>query len=921
MHMKKVKKNKEQSGFIKSADHCWQALTTKDVLDILQTNQEYGLSLDTVAKRMHLYGSNVFAIHKSQNLLMRFLRQFNNILIYILLLSAVIAASMQRWVDMSVILAVIVLNAIVGFIQEGKAEKALAAIRNMLAPMAKVIREGKKTTILASDLTPGDIVLLESGDKVPADLRLLETRGLQIQEAILTGEAHAVEKITTAVDENAVLAERFDLAYSGTIVTRGSGIGVVIAVGLKTEIGKVSEILSAVEVPTTPLLQQMNRFGYWLTVGILLLGVVTFLIGFWKWQDSIQELLMAIVGLIVAAVPEGLPAILTIILALGVTRMAKRHAIIRRLPAVETMGAVTTICSDKTGTLTCNELIVENIITAKNNYDVTADKVYIVAAGDKKVATEWQQHQDFYTALVAGILCNDAEFNEIDGRIKHYGDPLDQAIIMLAHKTATDVNLLKKEHPRTDLIPYESEHKFMATLHHDHEKGKSFIYVKGAPEQVLSMCKLQQLNGVAEGLNLEYWNKETEKLARNGQKVLAIAFKEVSIDAQTLRFNDVTQLTMVSLFGFIDPPRLEAKDAVAECHAAGIKVKMITGDHALTARAIAEDIGIIDEGILPVEVLSGVDIEAMTDAELAEKVLNVDVYARTTPQHKLRLVKALQANDQVVAMTGDGVNDAPALRQADIGVAMGEKGTEIAKEASEMVLTDDNFATIAHAVEEGRTIYENLKKTILYVLPTSIAQAFVIVVAILLGWQSPITPVQILWVNMVTAITLSLALGFEPPAADVMSRPPRSKNTPVLSMFLAWRVVFVSFLLVLSVFILSLAEKSIGADLATTRTVAVNMIVMGEIVYLFNCRRIYTSAFTKEALFGSKAVLLAIFAVLILQFSFTYVPLMQNFFGTEKIDVVQWLRISGISLGIFILIEIEKLLVRRKGIMRRVATL
>lgn len=886
-------------------DHFY-ALSVDETLERLKSSKN-GLSENEAKLRLKQYGHNQLIVAKPQSIFVRFFRQFHNILIYILLVSALIALFMHRLVDMSVILGVIILNALVGFIQEGKAEKALSAIRDILAPTAQVIRDGKKQTVLAINLVPGDIVMLQGGDKVPSDVRLIETRGLLIQESILTGEAHAVEKTISSVDVNTPLAERISLAFSGTIITKGVGTGVVIATGLNTEIGKISEILSEVETPTTPLLLQMNKFGYWITAGTVLLGIITFLVGVVIWGDSSEEMLMAIVGLIVAAVPEGLPPILTIILAIGVTEMAKRCAIIRRLPAVETMGAVTTICTDKTGTLTCNELIVQHLITAKHEYKINGDVIYFgttADAAETKIA-DFKDNPDLKTTLLAAILCNDAEFNYVGDQQEIYGDPLDKALLTLGHKAKLDLHFQKQAYPRTDLIPYESEHRFMATLHHDHAAGKSFIYIKGAAEQILAICKDQRLNGEVEALDSTYWQGQINTLANNGEKVLAIAYKEVEHSKQTLRFDDINQLTMIGLFGFIDPPREEAKQSVAECQAAGIRVKMITGDHAITAKAIAATVG-----INCAQVLSGNEIDAMDDITLAQKAVEVDVYARATPAHKLRLVKALQASDQVVAMTGDGVNDAPALRQADIGIAMGQKGTEIAKEASSIVLTDDNFATIDHAVEEGRTIYENLKKTIMYVLPTSIAQAFVIVVAIFLGWQTPITAVQILWVNMVTAVTLSLALGFEPPMSDVMLHPPRPKHEAILSPFLIWRVVFVSAILVIAVFILSLIERSLGFGLITNRTVAVNVIVFGEIFYLINCRRIYASALNIDAIFGSKPALIAIAAVVILQMLFTYVPIMQHFFGTESIGVTQWLRIIAFSLAVFFVIEGEKLLVR-----------
>ena len=895
-------------------NHTWHALDTTEVLDIINVNMDNGLHENEVMLRQQKYGSNILLTHKQQNLFVRFLRQFNNILIYILLLSAVIAGLMQRWVDMAVILGVIILNAIFGFLQEGKAEKALSAIRDILAPQAKVIRNGQKLTILASELVPGDIVLIERGDKIPADLRILSTRGLCVQESILTGEAHPIEKTNIATAKKAILAERISIAYSGTMVTQGSGTGVVVATGLHTEIGKISNMLNKVTTPTTPLLQQMNRFGYWLTGAILLLGLITFLVGYFVWNDASQEMFMAIVGIIVAAVPEGLPPILTIILALGVTRMAKRHAIIRRLPAVETMGAVTTICSDKTGTLTLNELTVANLVTAQNNYAIVEDSMFV--NGTKHEELIQNEHYDFDKALLGGILCNDAELTYSDGHFTKYGDPLDLALLMLSYKAKRNFKLLQKMFPRTDLIPYESEHKLMATLHHDHEQGKAFIYVKGASEHILTLCKDQQSQGIYINLDINFWHKKITELAKHGEKVLAIAIKEVPLTHTTITFSDIKDLSMLALFGFIDPPRQEAKNAIAVCHGAGINVKMITGDHALTAEAIAKDLGIIPKDELQPKILSGHDIEAMSDKELQSAVLHTDVYARTTPEHKLRLVKSLQNAGQIVAMTGDGVNDAPALRQADIGVAMGAKGTEIAKEASEMVLTDDNFVTIANAVEEGRTIYENLKKTILYVLPTSVAQAFVVVVAIFLGWQSPITPVQILWVNMITSVTLSLALGFEPPSTDVMHHPPRKKNQPLLSMFLAWRVAFVSALLVIAVFIVANIEQKITGNIILTRTSAVNMIVVAEIMYLFNCRKIYTSAINKEAFLGSKPTLIAIASVIILQLLFTYMPIMQKFFGTTSLDIAHWLRIVILSIAVFLLIEFEKIFMRIKNVLR-----
>jgi P-type E1-E2 ATPase len=963
----------------------WHALESDKVLHQLGVDLQAGLPKHIAAQRLRQYGLNQLITFKPPSVIARFFRQFKNILIYMLLLSAGIAIALTRWIDASVILGVVVLNALVGVVQEGKAEKALAAIRDMLAPVARVIRDSKRISLAAARLVPGDIVVLERGDKVPADLRLIETRRLQIQESILTGESQPAEKMPACVAATVPLAERTSMAYNGTIITSGSGLGVVVATGLNTEVGKISEMLSQVEAPITPLLQQMNRFSYWLTFAILLAGGITFAVGALVFGDHSPDMFMAIVGLIVAAVPEGMPPILTIILAIGVTRMVRRQAIIRYLPAVETMGSVTTICSDKTGTLTCNELEVEDLITARGHYNAAAEIVHVVDddVHSAAVVAHLSEHRDLQIALIAGVLCNDADLTHVgesgtttatmanapasaavamataaalisapattkmrqqmrgqnqvrdqQGRsdeldksgasvraprkLELYGDPLDQALLLLAHKNSFDVDTLKKANPRTDLIPYESEHRLMATMHHDHEQGKTFIYVKGAAEHILSMCKSQYVDGPkAKGanttlpLNMSYWRDKTDALAYKGEKVIAIAYKEVANGKSQLSFADIKNLTMVALFGIIDPPREEAAAAVAECHSAGVRVKMITGDHTITAQAIAREVGI--GGATAQRVLTGNEIDKMDDEELARAVLDVDIYARTSPEHKLRLVKALQYNNQIVAMTGDGVNDAPALRQADIGVAMGGKGTEIAKEAAAMVLADDNFATIVHAVEEGRKVYESLKKAILYVLPTSIAQGFAIVVAIFLGWQPPITAVQILWVNMVTTVTLCLSLGFERPMTKVMLKPPRAKDEPILSWFLGWRVAFVSLLFVLAIFILFAIERNTGSDLITMRTVAVNMIVVGGAAYLLNCRSVLASALNWRGVFGSKPMWIAIALVVVLQLFFTYTKVMQHFFGADGLNLLQWARIAGSGVLVFLLVEAEKWLLRWLG--------
>lgn len=883
----------------------WHSLSVAETLQRLSVDVDLGLTANEVGQRQQLYGSNQLVVSRPPNLWWRFLRQFHHVLVYVLLGAAAIACYLRHWSDMSVILAVVVVDAIFGLIQEGKAEKALSAIRNWLAPMAEVVREGQRGTIEASDLVPGDIVCIRSGDKIPADIRLIETKSLQVQEAILTGEATPLEKSSIAVAADVSLSERYSMLYSGTIVTYGRAMGVVIATGINTEIGKISKLLLQVPAVITPLLRQMDAFGRWLAAGIVVAAIIIFSVGTLLWHDAGATVFMAVVGLVVAAIPEGLPPLLTIILALGVMRMVKVNAIVRHLPAIETMGTVTAICADKTGTLTCNELSVQKIVTLPYHYMVGDDDDHKeLFLHDKPVTIV--EHPDLATALRSAILCNDSDLLQIENQPRNYSDPLDYALLALHGVAKMNAHFIREAYPRDDVIPYESEHKFMATLHHDHQ-GQHFIYVKGAPERILKMCRQQQVNGVAAALNLAYWQEQIEQLALQGLKVIAVAFKKLAVPQVELQFKDMDdQFIFIALFGLIDPPRPEARTAIAKCQQAGIRVKMITGDHAATAVTISSLLGIGNaHGIL-----TGVEIDQMSDEELAQVAQDVDIYARVLPQHKLRLVEALQAKGEIVAVTGDGVNDAPALRRADIGIAMGKKGTEIAKEAAEMVLADDNFATIVAAIEEGRNVYDSLKKAVIYILPTGIAQALVVALAILFNWILPLTAIQILWVNMVSTVTLSLSLGFEKKESAVMKDQPRSAKTSILSSFLTWRTLFVSGLLVVAVFALFFIEPITQQNLAVMRTVAVNMIVLGETVYLINCRNVYNNVINFKALFGSKPMWVAIGAVLLLQSLFTYLPQAQQFFSSAAISWQQWSYIAGFSLGIFLLIELEKWIIR-----------
>ncbi len=885
----------------------WHTLPSEQVLQQLGTAPG-GLSAAEAARRLAIHGLNQLRPPQQRGPLLRFMLQFHNVLIYVLLVAAATTAVLGHLVDTAVIIGVVVINAIVGFIQEGKAESALAAIRKMLSLKAMALRDGQRREIAAETLVPGDWVFLQSGDKVPADVRLIELKNLRIQEAVLTGEAEAVEKSLTTVAAEAAIGDRSPMAYSGTLVSYGQGLGVVVATGEATEIGRISTLLQQVEAIETPLLRQMGQFGRWLSMAIVGVAAATFLAGvFWRGQPA-EDMFMAAVALAVAAIPEGLPAIMTIILAIGVQRMARRNAIIRQLPAVETLGAVTVICSDKTGTLTRNEMTVQRVITPQRAFTVSGVG-YAPVGGftvdDAALASE--SATDLQVIARAALLCNDAVLREQGGEWRMEGDPTEGALLTLAVKTGLDPAAEAAQFRRADSIPFESEHRFMATLNHDHH-GHGFIYLKGAPERVLTLCRHEQDETGPQPLRVEFWREQIEQLAGLGQRVLAVAFRPTLETRSELDFEDVQDgLILLGLLGISDPPREEAIRAVQQARQAGIRVKMITGDHGATACAIAAQLGIGDGRA----VLTGPELETLDDARLRVVVQDIDVYARASPEHKLRLVAALQARQQVVAMTGDGVNDAPALKRADVGVAMGMKGTEAAKEASDMVLADDNFASIAHAVEEGRTVYDNLRKALVFILPTNGAQALAIISAILFGLTLPITPVQILWVNLVTAITLALALAFEPAEANVMQRPPRNSAEPLLSGFMLWRIALVSVLLVIAPLVLFQREIAQGMTLEEARTVAVNALVVGEIFYLFNSRYLYGSVLSWPGLFGNRYVLIAIGLMLLLQLVFTYLPPVQQLMGTAPISAGSWLILMLAGLAVLLLVELEKAVWRR----------
>lgn len=904
---KTFRKVNSQPDILISTSENWHIKNSQEVLASLDTTIE-GLSREEATNRLAKYGPNRLPEAKPRSPLIRFFYQFHNVLIYVLIVASAITAMLGHWVDASVILGVVLINAAIGFVQEGKAENALRAIRQMLSPNAMVIRGCRQMTIRAEELVPGDIVLLQSGDKVPGDLRLLRVKGLQVQEAALTGESVAVEKTIKPVAQEAVIGDRRCMAYSGTLVSHGQGVGVVIATGMQTELGRISTLVADVKSVATPLLNQMAQFGRWLTVAILVIAVITFAFGVLLRDYAATEMFLAAVSLAVAAIPEGLPAIMTITLAIGVQRMAQRNAIIRILPAVETLGAVTVICSDKTGTLTRNEMTVRTITTASNLFKLSGtgyDPHGAISLANRGILPE--ERPLLLEVLRAAVLCNDASLEQHNSEWLVHGDPMEGALLVAGLKASLDIEIEAKQYPRTDLIPFESEHRFMATLHHSH-MSEAFIFLKGAPERVLEMCTQQRTVDGDQPLDRNYWFTRIEEMAQQGQRVLAIAVKPVNHGQMELSFGDIENgLIILGMFGLIDPPRKEAIEAVQLCNRAGIRVKMITGDHGATARAIGQQLKLINAD----DVLTGQELELMSESELRRRVQDVDMYARVNPEHKLLLVKLLQEQGLIVAMTGDGVNDAPALKRADVGIAMGQYGTEAAKEAAEMVLADDNFASVAHAVEEGRTVYDNIKKAILFILPTNGGEALIILAAILFGFhQLPLTPAQILWVNMVTAVTLALALAFEPPEQNVMQRSPRNAHEAMLSPYLIWRVVFVSFILMSGTFGLFLWEMERGVSIEHARTVAVNTLVMFEIFYLFNSRYITASVFSWEGLTGNRYVLIAIGILVIFQLGFTYIAPMQSLFGTTAIDFTIWLHILLVASTILFLVELEKYFVR-----------
>jgi len=892
----------------------WHHLPADEVVDILGGDLGRGLDLFEVRNRLEQYGPNSLSTRKGRGPFLRFLRQFHQPLVYILVGAGFISAALREWVDSGVIFGVVIINAVVGFIQEAKAVNALAALARTMTTEATVLRHGEKARLPATEVVVGDIIFLQGGDKVPADLRLLRIRELQIDESALTGESLPVEKAVLTLAHDTVLADRHNMAYASTLVTFGQGTGIVVATGDHTEMGRISQLISAAEELATPLTRKIAHFSHLLLYAILALAALTVAVGLVRGQ-ALFDMFMAAVALAVGAIPEGLPAAMTITLAIGVARMARRHAIIRKLPAVETLGSTTVICSDKTGTLTENQMTVQGIIAGGGRYEVTGTGYDpaggIITSGGRPV--EQGALPALLETLRAGVFCNDSRLLTAAGRWQVQGDPTEGALLAAALKAGLAPATLLRENPRLDAIPFESEHQYMATVHRAGAGRPCTIYLKGAVETILAKCAHQlDAAGAPVPLRVEEIQHDIEMLTAGGARVLAFARKELPDAPTGIDHADVAGgLTFIGLQGMIDPPRQAAVAAVKICQAAGVRVKMITGDHPLTAAAIARQVGLDGTGGEgKVSVLTGRELAELSDRELIEAAEQTPVFARATPEQKLRLVEALQARGHVVAMTGDGVNDAPALKRADIGVAMGITGTEVAKEAADMVLADDNFSSIEAAVEEGRGVFDNLTKFIVWTLPTNLGEGLVILVAIFLGVTLPILPVQILWINMTTAGFLGLMLAFEPKEPGIMQRPPRDPKTPILTRTLNVRILLVGSLLLIGAFGLFEWELAAGASVAQARTVAVNAFVVIELFYLFNCRSLSKSVFTL-GFFSNLWVLGGAATMLVLQIAYTNVPIMNRLFQGAPIGPLAWLKIVAAGMITYLIVELEKRLWKR----------
>lgn len=856
----------------------WYNLSNEEILTEFETDKNFGLTLAQVKENREIYGENVISGAKRQSAWKRLFLQIHQPLIYVLLISATIALYLGEYIDASVIYGVVVINALVGFFQEGKALQALEQLTKSLNVTAHVIRENNVLIVNAQELVPGDVVIIRSGDKVPADLRLIQVNDLKVDESTLTGESVPVEKSAYLLAKGTPLAERSNMAYASTFATFGQAKAVVVETGNRSEIGKISQMINNAQDLKTPLTEKIEEFSNKLLWLIVFLAALAFVVGWWKGRDLVDTFMSA-VAMAVAAIPEGLPAAVTIILAIGVSRMAKRKAIIRKLPAVETLGSTSIICSDKTGTLTENKMTVQKISAGGFDYDISGigyDFHGKFSPDNANIA--------LMECLKTGVLCSDASFAEIDGTFYPEGDPTEIALLVSAYKKEILFNALREELPLKSCIPFESDYQYMACL-----RSNSVIYVKGAVEAILPYCtQVMRTDGTTKEIDKEAVLQKMENYASQGLRVLGFAVKP-QFDKETLEHKDVQKnLIFVGLQAMIDPARPEAVKAIETCHKAGITVKMITGDHVVTAKAIAAQMNLHGKGTAAEpKVMNGTEIAETCDNYLREAVEEIDVFARVTPEDKLRLVRAMQNNGHIVAMTGDGVNDAPALKQANIGIAMGINGTDVAKDAADMVLMDDNFATIESAVEEGRCVFDNLIKFILWTLPTSFAEALIVMLAIFFNLVIPISPVQILWINMVTTILLGIMFSFEPVDPEIMKRQPRNPEQKIVTKPILMRMLMVMLLMTITSFAAFEIVTAQSGSIFAGRTVVVNLIVFSGILFMLSCRSWDKSLFT-TCFKGNRPMLFGALGMIVLQLVFTYNSWFEKFFQTEDLTSEQW---------------------------------
>lgn len=882
----------------------WYQLPIKEIMQKLGTSEE-GLTDNEVSKRLQQYGLNKLVEEEKISRLKILLHQFASPLIYILLVAAVVTALLKEYIDTSVIMAVVALNAIIGYIQEYKAEQGVRALKKMLVSKARVLRNGKEKEIHSEQLVPGDVVLLASGTKVPADLRLLKTYELKVEEAMLTGESIPAEKSTSPIrEDNLTPGDQKNMTFMGTIVVSGRAKGVVVETGEKTVLGLIAEKVRETISIKTPLQDKLERFAK--LIGIVIVGFSAIIFGVGLFHGAkVSEMFMVAVATAVSAIPEGLPVAVTIAMSIGVARMARRNAIIRKLPAVETLGSTTVICSDKTGTLTKNEMTVRLAYDGDHIYDITGSgyepKGEIL---HDKMSVKAEEKKKHLQVLRIGLLCNESNMYEEDGQYKVDGDPTEGALIVSAMKAGLVPEEGKKHYPQIASIPFESERGYMATLHR--HGGKKLIFVKGAPEKVLDMCTEP---ATGDGSRKKDILHIASNFAKEGIRVLAFAYKEASHDIEDLTHHDVESgLTFAGLQGMIDPPRPEAIEAVKGCKQAGIRTIMITGDHAVTAVSIAKKLGLSENDH---EVITGKELETMSDEELFNKVKTVSVYARVSPQHKLRIAQQLLKHGEVVAVTGDGVNDAPALKAAHIGIAMGRTGTDVAKEASDAVLADDNFASIFAAVEEGRVVYDNIKKVTLFLISCGFGELIAIVATLLMGFPIPYIAAQILWLNLVTNGLQDVALAFEPAEKGVLRRPPRHPGEGILTILMIQRTFFMGTIMAIGTVFIFISNLNSGVPLEQARTVALTTMVFFQFYQALNCRSETLSIFKMNPM-ANPFLFLSMIAAFFAHLAVLYVPDLQWVFRTVPLSTREWISIGAITITIVIAVETDKWIRRRR---------